>query len=48
MDKRYQVRLEFCGYATPRYVLRFCDDFLAQFESLTECKAFMIYHASTR
>ena len=27
---RYVVRLEFCGQSEPRYVARFCDDWLGQ------------------
>ena len=28
-DSRYAVTREFCGYPGPRYVARFCGDFLA-------------------
>lgn len=27
----YTVDLEFCGYATKRFVLRFCGDFIGSF-----------------
>ena len=27
-DRRYTVTIEFCGYATPRFVARFCGDWL--------------------
>jgi hypothetical protein len=27
-DKRYTVRLEWCGYAAQRYVVRFCGEWV--------------------
>jgi len=27
-DRRYTVTIEYCGYATPRFVARFCGDWL--------------------
>tara|TARA_R110000868_G_scaffold252229_1_gene508886 strand:- start:128 stop:331 length:204 start_codon:yes stop_codon:yes gene_type:complete len=33
-DSRYSVRKEFCGHEKPRYVLRFCGDFIDSFTSL--------------
>ena len=27
-DKRYTITLEYCGYEKPKYVLRFCDDWI--------------------
>lgn len=27
-DKRYCIALEHCGHDRPRYVLRFCDEFI--------------------
>ncbi len=29
-DRRYTLRLEFCGYATARYVVRFCGEWVGQ------------------
>lgn len=29
-DKRYAVALEFCGYPEPRWVARFCGEFIGQ------------------
>lgn len=28
MDKRYTINLEFCGYSTKKYVLRFCNEYI--------------------
>lgn len=36
IDKRYTVSLEYCGYAKPRYVARFCGDWLGQRETKTD------------
>jgi hypothetical protein len=33
LDERYSVRLEYCGYATPRWVARFCGDWIGQAET---------------
>lgn len=27
-DKRYRIAKEFCGYDRPRFVLRFCGEFI--------------------
>lgn len=35
-DKRYSVALEFCGYETPRYVARFCGDWISSHRMETE------------
>lgn len=29
-DNRYSIRQEYCGYDAPRYVLRFCGEWVAQ------------------
>lgn len=29
-DKRYTVTKEFCGYPEPRFVVRFCGEWVAQ------------------
>lgn len=31
-DKRYTITLEYCGYEKPRYVLRFCDEWVESFQ----------------
>ena len=33
LDPRYTVAREWCGYFTPRYVARFCGDWLGQSET---------------
>lgn len=30
-DQRYTIQREYCGYDKPRFVLRFCGDYLASF-----------------
>lgn len=30
IDCRYEITSEFCGYETPRYVLRYCGEFIGQ------------------
>ena len=32
-DQRYTISKEFCGYSSPRYVLRFCGDRVEQFKT---------------
>jgi hypothetical protein len=32
-DQRYTISREFCGYESPRYVLRFCGDWVDQFKT---------------
>jgi hypothetical protein len=32
-DARYTITREFCGYKKPRYVVRFCGDWIASFGS---------------
>ena len=27
-DDQYQIALEYCGYATPKYIVRFCGEWL--------------------
>lgn len=29
-DRRYTIAREYCGYAQPRHVARFCGDWLGQ------------------
>lgn len=29
-DRRYSIAKEYCGYSEPRFVLRFCGEFVAQ------------------
>lgn len=32
-DRRYTWSLEFCGYAKPKWILRFCDEWVACFDT---------------
>ena len=33
IDKRYSIAREYCGYDTPRWVVRFCGDWVGQSSS---------------
>lgn len=44
-DARYGVHLEYCGYESPRYVLRFCRQFIsAHTTSRAAIRAAWAYH----
>lgn len=30
LDRRYSIEKEFCGYPEPRFVVRFCGDWICQ------------------
>lgn len=47
-DKRYTVTREYCGYATARYVVRFCGEFIASFLRKPQALAFAIASATAR
>ena len=32
-DKRYTITLEYCGQATARHIVRFCDDFVGAYRT---------------
>lgn len=32
-DRRYSIEREFCGYVGPRFVARFCDEWIGQSET---------------
>tara|TARA_B100000459_G_C8584027_1_gene204690 strand:- start:742 stop:924 length:183 start_codon:yes stop_codon:yes gene_type:complete len=33
LDDRYTTNLEYCGYETPKYVSRFCDVFIGNYDT---------------
>lgn len=38
-DPRYSIAREWCGYAKPRWVLRFCGEFIGSFTVKNEARA---------
>lgn len=47
-DSRYTIDKEYCGHPEPRYVLRFCGDFIAQSEFLSPMIVRAVGHNSER
>jgi len=47
-DKRYAIRLEFCGEESPRYVLRFCGEWLGAFRSIPQATLRAVGHKNIR
>ena len=47
-DRRYAVRLEFCGYAEPRYVVRFCGEWLGQALSYAAAEELVLTRIAAR
>ncbi len=47
LDRRWQIALEYCGYAKPRYVARFCGDWLGQSVTRQGALAICRKHAAT-
>lgn len=44
LDRRFTIAKEFCGYSTPRYVARFCGEWLGQAETRAEARLIAINH----
>jgi len=47
-DGRYSVKPEWCGYPEPRWVVRFCDEFLSSFPNETSARRYAFRHGRTR
>lgn len=47
-DARYTLTREYCGYAEPRYVVRFCDDWVGQGETKADAAMLYIAHSDAR
>ena len=47
-DSRYQIKSEFCGYSTPRPVLRFCGEFVASSVSVSSLVIRAVGHDAVR
>lgn len=48
VDKRYSIAREYCGYDTPRWVVRFCGDWIGQHASKEGARALAEAHAEER
>lgn len=47
-DKRYSVRLEFCGHEVALYVLRFCGEWVGAFNSIPAATLRAVGHKAAR
>lgn len=47
-DPRYTVALEYCGYAKPRHVARFCGEWIGQGERASDVVMLCLAHADKR
>ena len=48
LDERYTIALEYCGYESPHYVVRFCGDYLGNSEIAFEAESLAIQHNRER
>ena len=48
IDRRYCIRLEFCGYAQRRFVVRFCDTSVGNAPMRADANALARAHSSER
>ncbi len=47
-DRRYSVNSEWCGYDKPRYVARFCGEWIGQSISYSAAVLMCVGHKSVR
>jgi hypothetical protein len=47
-DSRYAIAREFCGYSKPRYVARFCGDWIGQGETRVDAIMLCLAHSDRR
>ncbi len=47
-DRRYTINCEYCGYAEPRYVARFCDEWIGQDKTRADASALISRHKTAR
>lgn len=47
-DPRYTLTREYCGYSEPRYVVRFCDDWVGQDKTKAGATMLYIAHSDAR
>lgn len=48
LDSRYSIDLEFCGYETPHYVVRFCGDWVGSMDNAQNAEQLAISHNKKR
>lgn len=47
-DTRYSINKEFCGYPEPRYVLRFCGEWIGQSRFYSSVLTLAVGHNAKR
>ena len=47
-DQRYTIAREFCGHSKPRFVLRWCDEWIGSFATRGAAVVRAVGHKSTR
>lgn len=47
-DPRYTIALEYCGYDTPRWVVRFCGDWIGQATTRVKAREMATEHKYER
>jgi hypothetical protein len=47
-DKRYNIAREYCGHDTPRWVARFCGEWVGQHKTQQGARDIAIEHATER
>lgn len=47
-DGRYDVKPEFCGFETQRYVVRFCRDYVGVADTESDAYALAVWHDAER
>ena len=47
-DQRYTIAREFCGHPKPRFVLRWCDEWIGSFATRRAAVVRAVGHKSTR
>lgn len=47
-DRRYRYAREYCGHATPQWVVRFCGDWLGAFPTRAKARERVAQHVAER
>lgn len=47
-DPRYTIAREYCGHDTPRWVVRFCREFIGQSAKLSQARDIAREHSAER
>jgi hypothetical protein len=48
IDSRYTIAMEYCGYAEPRYVVRFCGQWVGQSANRSDARQIAESHNRAR